>query len=278
MIEIINPKNINLFIKVVKDAGVGSLHVITDFDRTLTRAFVDGHKVNTSFGAIRQANYLPAEYVRRANEYYDYYHPWEIDPDMSRAEKAAIMREWWTRHLELLVEYGLTESKINEIAQLSKFSFRSGMDKFIKLTSRNNIPVVIMSAGMGNMIDRRLAMAGFDWGNIYVVANYLDFDQKGQMKGIKGEVIHSLNKYETTLTHYPWYENIASRKNVILLGDSVDDVGMVEGFDYHNLIKIGWLNDEVDKLMSSYRRVFDVVITEDNGLEYVNNILRGIIA
>lgn len=33
----------------------------------------------------------------------------------------------------------------------------------------------------------------------------------------------------------------------MLLGNGVDDIDMVEGFDYENLIKVGFLNEEAEK-------------------------------
>jgi 5'-nucleotidase len=62
---------------------------------------------------------------------------------------------------------------------------------------------------------------------------------------VKDPIIHVFNKDETSLaTMSHIYKQIQYRKNVILLGDSLGDVGMVTGFDYVNLLKIGFLNAE----------------------------------
>jgi hypothetical protein len=36
---------------------------------------------------------------------------------------------------------------------------------------------------------------------------------------------------------------------------------MIEGFEYDNLIKIGFLNDKEDKLLKSYLEKYDLVVT-----------------
>ena len=51
---------------------------------------------------------------------------------------------------------------------------------------------------------------------------------------------------------------------------------MVTGFAYKNLISIGFLNDHVDELLGRYQSKFDVVITHDGPMDYVNELLNTI--
>ena len=82
-----------------------------------------------------------------------------------------------------------------------------------------------------------------------------------------------MNKDETILREIPEiYSNIQNRRNVLLLGDSVGDLGMIEGFEYNNLLKIGFLNFDYDKSRKDYERNFDVVLEGD--FNYVNNLVR----
>ena len=84
--------------------------------------------------------------------------------------------------------------------------------------------------------------------NIFVVSNMYIWDKNGNAVGINQPIIHSMNKDETSLKEIkPVYEKIKDRKNVLLLGDSIGDIGMIEGFDYKNLLKVGFLNEEVEK-------------------------------
>ncbi|MFH8080781.1 MAG: hypothetical protein QXO84_02785 [Candidatus Aenigmatarchaeota archaeon] len=64
-------------------------------------------------------------------------------------------------------------------------------------------------------------------------------------------------------------------KNIILLGDSINDVNMVKGFKYKNLLKIGFLNFDEDKLRDSYSKNFDVIIEGDGDFSFINELIRG---
>jgi len=62
-----------------------------------------------------------------------------------------------------------------------------------------------------------------------------------------------MNKDETILKEIPEvYSAIKDRRNIILLGDNVGDLGMIEGFDYKNLLKVGFLNFDYDKSREEY--------------------------
>jgi hypothetical protein len=90
-------------------------------------------------------------------------------------------------------------------------------------------------------------------------------------------IIHSANKDEAVAKDYPEiFKTIKNRKNVILLGDSLDDPDMVEGFDYENLLKIGFWNDRTKEREKAYRKRYDVLVLNDASLDFVNRFLRNI--
>ena len=87
-----------------------------------------------------------------------------------------------------------------------------------------------------------------------------------------------MNKDETILKEIPHvYEKIQDRKNVILIGDSLEDLGMITGFSYDNLLSIGFLNYETEKNLEVYKEEFDIVITNDGSFAPINKILGEII-
>jgi hypothetical protein len=89
-------------------------------------------------------------------------------------------------------------------------------------------------------------------------------------------VVHSLNKREILVKDFPVFEQIKNRTNVLLIGDSAEDVGMVDGFPYSHLLKIGFLNDHPERL-ENHKQVFDAIITKDGGIEFVAEIVRKIL-
>ena len=48
----------------------------------------------------------------------------------------------------------------------------------------------------------------------------------------------------------------------------------VEGFSYENLIKIGYLNEEVEGNLEEYKKNFDAVLLGDGNMNYINNLLK----
>jgi 5'-nucleotidase len=120
--------------------------------------------------------------------------------------------------------------------------------------------------------------SGIDYENIYYITNKFVWDRMGNALGVKEPVIHSMNKDETVISEIPdVYENVKERRNVVLLGDSISDTDMVAGFEYDNLIKIGFLNDKIDQQRKQYTENFDIVIEGDGDLSFVNELLEELI-
>jgi 5'-nucleotidase len=179
--------------------------------------------------------------------------------------------------MDLLVESGVTHevlrSCVNEMMETNIPELRNGAVEFLKLLHACHVPLVILSAGLQDLITEFLKQKKIKYDNIHVVANRFVFDKNG--KAIDSEQgIHVLNKNEARLHDLPIYKEIKKRKNVILLGDSLGDLKMVGGFAYDCLLKIGFLNDRVEENLEEYKRQFDVIIPGDGGFDFVNELLR----
>lgn len=69
---------------------------------------------------------------------------------------------------------------------------------------------------------------------------------QGVLRAFKGELIHIYNKREGALLNTQHFQELHSRSNVLLLGDSLGDLNMADGVtDMQNILKIGYLNDKV---------------------------------
>ena len=224
-------------------------YVLIDFDRTLT----DGNSTS-SWEILSKGGFMPEEYVLEVNKLYEYYRPFEVDLNISNEEKNKLMREWWSRNIELFSLYGLKEKVISKVVKCRDFIyFRSGASKFLELMHDKNIPVIIMSAGIGNVIEEFLKQEKSLYDNIYIVSNFIKFNN-GVAFGIENNIIHSLNKNESFLPI-----DVQDR-NVILMGDVLDDVYMVDDSKREDALKIGFLNKETMKYKKEFLKVFDVVM------------------
>ncbi|MEK6945333.1 MAG: hypothetical protein AABW63_00910 [Nanoarchaeota archaeon] len=277
-VVIVNPQDLAEKRKAFVSNGINKIHVVADFDRTLTKAFVDGEKTPSLISELRTRGYISEDYSAKANALSDKYHPTEIDPNIPFEEKRKVMHEWWSKHFQLLIESGLNKSHLEKIIESGRIQFREGAGEFLDFLDEKGIPLVILSsAGLGgDSIEMFLEKQGKLYGNITIVSNSFVWGEDGKAIGIREPIIHVFNKDEASLRHYRNFHRVRDRKNVLLLGDSLGDVEMIKGFDYDNLIKIGFLNDEIDKNLDFYKKAFDILVLNDGKMDYVNNLLKKI--
>lgn len=272
-----NPEFLEKAKKAIKEAGVDKLHILADFDRTLIKAFVNGKSVPSIMSTLRDGSYLTPDYAQKAQGLFNKYRPIELDHNIPIQEKKKAMQEWWTTHFELIIKSGLTKKEVEAAMQSTSIQFREGFSQFADFLKAHYIPLVIMSSsGLGvEAIEMCLAREGKLYKNIFVISNAFEWDENGNAVAIKQPIIHAMNKDETLVKDFPEiFKAIKDRKNVLLLGDSLDDIRAIEGFDYDNLIKIGFLNENAEENLGHYKNVFDTVILDDGPMDYVNELLN----
>lgn len=271
------PKELEKIEKSIAAGGAKKIHILSDFDRTLTNAFVNG-KPTPSLLSLLDKNYLTPEYHRQYKELYDKYFPIEINTKISLEEKKEKMTEWWRAVFDLLIKSKLNKRDLERLVVSQNVKFRDGFAELVDFLKTKNIPLIIMSStGLsGEAISMYLEKENRFYSNIYIIANTFEWDKNGYAIAVKEPIIHVANKDETVIKNFPVFDKIKERKNIILLGDVIEDVGMVKGFNYKNLIRIGFLSDEVEKNLDSYKNHYDVVILNDSGLDYINELLKEI--
>lgn len=236
-----------------------TIHVLTDFDRTITLGNSD-----SSWSILSKSNLVPKEYVEERQKLYNYYRPIEIDESLDYDTKNKLMSEWWNKHINLLIKYKLSETVINEAARnLRVMAFREGAKEFLENMKERNIPVIIISAGIGNFIKQFLIKNNCNFDNIYIVSNFIKFEN-GIAAGIteNSNIIHSLNKNEVSISK-SIKELINNRPNIILLGDGISDIRMAKDEDKANALKIGFLEEKIEENKKYFEEQFDVVCTDN---------------
>ncbi len=267
--------------KIKKD-GEKELHILTDFDRTLTYAFHNNDKLPTLIAQLRNGSYLSEKYAKKSYELFDEYHPIEISATIPTEKKIEKMKEWWIQHFKLLAKSGLDkqtlEKATSDIVIENKIRLRNGAEEFLKIMNKENIPVVIMSSSVGNIIRGYLKRKNLLFDNIHIISNFLEFDDNGKFKGIEdNKIVHVFNKSEIQTESLSVYDELEKRRNVILMGDSLGDLGMIQEFKYKNLISIGFLNEKIQESLPVYKNKFDVVLTNDADFTYVSQLVNEII-
>lgn len=268
-----HPERLDVAKLTIRRDGAEKFHVLADFDNTLTRAFVNGEKAPSIIGQLRKGKYLTPEYPDAAQALFDYYAPIEHDHTRSLDERKEEMHTWWKRHFALLEQSGFNRDVINDVVLHSTLQFRDQIKDFIDFLEGHQIPLIIMSAAPGDMITAHLEHEGLLRTNVHAIANLYQFDEAGNAIKIKEPIIHSLNKHEVVIRHFPVFETIKDRPNILLLGDGLGDIGMAEGFEYKEIIKVGFLNQNIETNLPVYSENFDMVITDDGSMEAINEML-----
>ncbi|MCK5321631.1 hypothetical protein KAJ38_03560 [Candidatus Pacearchaeota archaeon] len=260
----------------IKLQGYDNLHIISDFDRTLTYAYQqDGKKIPSIISILGDNDYLSAEYSAEAKSLFEKYHAIEINNDVSMGEKRESMKEWWAKHNRLLIKSGLHKKDLERIVESGIVRLREGTRKLFNYLHKEAIPLIILSSsGVGDAISKVLEKEGILYDNVSIVTNKFEWDKNGVAIKFVEPIIHCMNKDETILSEFPKiYGEIKNRKNVVLLGDSVGDLGMVTGFEYDNLIKVGFLNPGEEQNQKEYEKNFDMIITNDSNMQPVNKLI-----
>lgn len=271
-----NEQKTQEIIAKMANGGANKLHILSDFDKTITAvSYINGKPVGSLIGQLRAGGYLTADYAAASYELFDRYSHFEHDTHVPREQRMHHMEEWWQKHHELLIKCRLNRHDMDTVMESAHMKLRDGANVFFKILHQYHIPIIIISGGPAYMIERMLSQANLLTDNVYIVANEYEFDEAGYMTKAKLPIIHSLNKYEIILREFPFFAELKERLNVILLGDQIDDLGMIEGFDYENLLTIAFSHREEDE--QKFADKFDVVFGGNDNFNFINETLKQII-
>ena len=271
-------KLLNEKIEQIKKEGKDNLHIISDFDNTLSKAYVNGEKAQSMIGQVRRLGYLGKEYQEKYDLLYNTYHPIEINSAVPFEEKYKAMEDWWSKHIKVLSDFGLSKQILDLVLKDSNhFVLRDKIREFFDILYTNDIPVLIFSAGAKYFVDGYLKKYNCVYSNISVIANEYDFDSNGKVIAYKNKIIHSLNKGELAIKEDLHYKNIKQRRNIVLLGDNLGDLEMSKGLEHNVKITICFYNDPKLEHLEEYKRQYDIVITNDSDMSYVNDLLKKIL-
>ena len=234
-----------------------SIYVLIDFDRTITNS-----NSEASWGILSKSSLVSSDYVSERQKLFDYYRPFEIDESLDDDIRCSYMHEWWEKHINLLIKHKISSDMIDSaVSNIHVMEFRDGAYEFLSKLNKRNIPIVIVSAGIGDFVKQFLIKNNCYFDNVHIVSNFLTFEN-GVATGISGDIIHSFNKNSASIP-LPIKESIADRPNIILFGDVCGDVKMANEKDRENAFKIGFLDINEKENMESYLNAFDVVCTNN---------------
>jgi len=260
--------------------GAANLQVITDFDFTITKFWVDGVRGFSSHLILEKCPELSQDYITYARNLHAQYHPIEMSPTLSVEEKIPHMIEWWTKSHNALILADVKKELFSHAVAEAHVAVRDGAGQLFSLCQSKNVQVFVFSAGLYQIIEEVFrAFLPDALQHVKLVANDMVFDESGKLVAFGPQLLHTFNK---TFGSLPDMENYINRRNVIVIGDSFGDVHMADGYNCDNCLRVGFLNNPDPLSLAKYMDVYDVVLTGDPDLkldasfDYVNQILQSL--
>lgn len=274
-----NPKKFERMREKFEKEEYEDIFVLADFDQTMTYGQAEGEMAPALTSELQTKEYLNEGYSKKAEDLYGKYQPVVVDSQVPLEKKKKVLTKWRRKKAQLFIENGLSKENLRRGVSSSRIELRDGVPKFLDFLKEKEIPLVIISAsGSGPAIPMFFERIGRDYENIHYIINNFKWDKEGKAVAATKPFIHFLNKDEIVLSDFEdIYEKIKDRKDVLLMGDSTDDIAMIEGYDYRLLLKVGLLCYEItEERRKEYKQNFDVVLEGDEGLEFFNEELFNI--
>jgi len=276
-----DPAFVEAAVRTMMKGANHKLQIVADYDRTLSKYTENGTVCCTTHSVMEESQYMPKHFKEEAKKLKDMYMPIEFDSTKTVEEKIPKMIEWWTKGHALLGTCNLTKDTLQHMVAESNTRLRDGCKGFFEKLHQLEIPCLIFSAGVGDIILETISQqAAFHHANMKIVSNMLKFDEMGKMVGFANEdnIIHTFNKNEHAIHSSDYFNNIKHRANLLLLGDSLGDLRMAEGADHVDCsLKIGFLNFKLEENLPVYTEKFDIVIIEDESMDVVNGLMSTIL-
>ncbi|PAV79996.1 hypothetical protein WR25_07709 [Diploscapter pachys] len=282
-VKIKNPDLVKTKIVKFISEGQDRLLVLSDWDFTLSK-YIDenGKRCDSCYCVFDEgARSVDPEFCKRFISLLHKYGPIEHNHSMTIQEKVPYMEEWWRQSHNEIINVGFTRQQVEKFVGNSKMKLRGNCIELMRNLQVAKVPLIIFSAGIGNVIDIYLRQTmGEMPRNTHIVSNMMIYGENDKVVDFSTPVIHVYCKNSTVIPGNASFANeIHGRPNVLLMGDSLGDVSMDVGAKEEQAsLKIGFVNHDPDSLVEKYMDHFDIVIVMDQSMEVPNLIINEILS
>ncbi|XP_031782592.1 7-methylguanosine phosphate-specific 5'-nucleotidase isoform X2 [Nasonia vitripennis] len=263
-------------IKKIVSEGPEKLQIVSDFDFTLTKQHDNGTPVPSSVVMFLSCKQIPARCVKKDNDLRLKYKAIEIDPNISLEEKIDAMNEWYLETHENLRSIEFDRGEINKVAEVYCHTLRDGTKELFSKLKKFNIPILVFSAGIGDVLESILKCQGILSENVKIISNFMKFDGD-TLNGFENSnrLIHPFNKNSHTVEN-DYFKILHERTNVILMGDSLGDASMADVGVDNCVLRIGFFYNAKESL-SQFMEAFDIVLVDDQTMNVALEIVDSIV-
>ncbi|CAI4231667.1 unnamed protein product [Auanema sp. JU1783] len=277
-VHIRNRQEVEEKLRTIVSGGREKLLVISDFDFTLSRyKDEEGKMCWTTHGVFDNlANRVDPKLSQIFHDLRDKYFPIEFCDKLTPEEKTPHMEAWWGTSHNHIIKAGFHKEMIEEFVKQANIVLKNGAEELIDNLDKADVPFIVFSAGIGNIIEMYFKhKLGCIPANTHLISNMMLFNDEGIASDFSEPLIHTFCKNSTVIRKdAQFYHDLDNRFNVVLLGDSQGDVHMAIGADKRGpTLKIGYLNDKVEKLLDHYMEIYDIVLVLDPTMDVPNKVL-----
>ncbi|XP_066902284.1 7-methylguanosine phosphate-specific 5'-nucleotidase isoform X2 [Halyomorpha halys] len=222
-------------IKTIQEGGCNKVQIITDFDRTISKHHDNGKPTLSSYCVFEQMPTLPSEFTEGAQNLYNRFSVIEDDPKMSIADKLPYMEEWWRLNEKLFIGLPYEPEKIAQAVKDSGVKLRDHSEECFKILNEIGVPVLIFSAGLGDVVTAILKHYDILYDNMKVISNFFKVVD-GIIVEFEGCHINVFNKNQ------------------------------------HAIEKSDYL--KIDDYLPQYLELFDIVVLDDQTMDVFKGILE----
>lgn len=300
MIEISNmntlDKKISLF-KAIYNKNKNKLLYITDFDYTITRKYnyLTNEKFRNTYSIYNQEVFGGNQslYLLKDKELAELYEKYEENNSYDYDIRKKKLYEWYKLSLINMSHEKLNKESFKKMVELN-FDYIKMRNKFkilFELLIKEDIPIIIISGGIKEIIIEILKTLNIKEFNNYLSKKKVIIIANSLLEKDKQEMIYPFNK--NLIIKKILDKNYKGFESIIIVGDLITDYQSINELDIDkekNVIGIGFLDYEPKKMnivknnykndiiFKEYFNVFDIVLLNDQGYDYIIDILQKIIS
>jgi len=247
----------------IQKIKLNSVYFLANFDNVIT----DNNSTDT-WNAITNNIKFKKTYLKKVEELDFKCRSIELDNNLEFDDKCDYVKDVWQKNIELYKELNIDEDKIKRFIGIkSNIKIRDGVKNFLKLAHEKNIPVIIISDGITEIIKSFLSYNNCDYDNIHIIANSLFIDTD------INEIIHPLNKNELSIPE-DIKDLIKDRKICILLASSIHDINMLSKSRLKDSIKIAFLDKNINENFDTFLNYFNIICTHNTSFDLIAKKLK----
>ena len=310
MVEISDLNRLNSKISSFKTVynskeNINEILYITDFDYTITRKFnyTTGERFHNTYSIYNQKAFDGDQdaFLSEDKRLYDLYGKYEDDTSIDYETRKNKSLEWYKLSLNNMSNEKIKKDSFKKMVELSfnNIKFRTEVKTLLEMLIKLNIPIVIISGGIKEIIIEILKTLNIDGFESYiqkkrliVIANSL-LDENDKIKNWnekENEIIYPFNKNEIIKKDLEKY--FIGFKNIIIVGDLISDYKSIDEIEINkekNVMGFGFLdynpkilkpnfNYQTDSMFKEYLNVFDAVFINDQGYHYIIDVIKKIVS